>query len=426
VQYRGGRYVFKTKVQRNSTKGNYIRALPLAYALFSEFCVNIMTKDRKPKILVSLPLPPPHSGVETLTQFFLLSPLKEKFELLHVDSSNKRSNEVRGRLDYANLTMTVRNGLKIVHTMARNRPHLANIPIARNRFGFIRDGFYILVCSLMGAKVVSRMTGDHFDKYYGSEVPLMRAFIRLVLGRISRIIVRADRIRRQFEGLYPHSRIETVYLPFDPHFFDDVGHIGKLAAKDGIVRSLFMGHISEAKGAFDLLKSIPQVLEGFENVQFLFAGNIIEKEYNLTFVENKVGQGESFLESIDSSNEHIKYLDVITGKRKRELLKSVDILVLPSYSEGFPFAVLEAMAAGLPVVATPVGALPEVFKDRENILFVSVGDVEGLADAILELVKNPNLRKQMGERNEQLVREQFNLSVFSQRMASIYNAVLHQ
>lgn len=254
----------------------------------------------------------------------------------------------------------------------------------------------------------------------------MRDFIRAVLGRISRVIVRADRIRRQFVGLYPNSRIETVYLPFDPHFFDDVGNIEKLAAKDGIVRVLFMGHISKAKGAFDLLKSIPQVLERFENVKFLFAGNIIEKEYNITFVENKVGLRESFLGSIDSSNEHIEYLGVVTGKRKKELLKSVDMLVLPSYSEAFSFAVLEAMAAGLPVVATPVGALPEVFKDRENILFVPIGDVGSLANAILKLVEKPNLRKQMGERNEQVVREQFNLSVFSQRMASIYNAVLHQ
>jgi glycosyltransferase involved in cell wall biosynthesis len=380
--------------------------------------------NKKPKILLLLPLPPPFSGVETLTQFFLQSPLKFHFDLLHVDSSNKRSNEVRGKLDITNILMTAKNGLKLVRVIIQNRPELANIPIARNRFGFFRDGIYILVCSLTGAKVVSRMTGDHFDQFYRSSGSLMKLYIRLVLNNISRIIVRGDRIRKQFHNLYPNSQVETVYLPFDPKYFNDVSKCKKLSSVDGVMRVLFMGHISKAKGAFDLMLSIPMILERFHNVKFLFAGNIIQKEYNIRFIENSDQQAMSFLDGIELSKNNTEYLGVVTGRRKKELLKSVDILVLPSYSEGFPFVALEAMAAGLPVVATPVGALPEIFRDRENILFVPIGDPKAIAHAIVELLECKALRSEMGKRNKKVVRERFNLDVFSERMTNIFSSLL--
>jgi len=149
-----------------------------------------------------------------------------------------------------------------------------------------------------------------------------------------------------------------------------VGNTKKLSAKDGIIRVLFIGHISKAKGALDLIKSIPLVVKQLPAVKFLFAGNVIERDYNIKFVQNSTHLCRLFWGLKDRYPEHFEYLGVVTGKTKKELLKSVDILALPSYSEGFPFVVLEGMSAGLPVIATRVGALPEVFRHGEDIFFV--------------------------------------------------------
>lgn len=379
--------------------------------------------EKKVKVLLALPLPPPYSGVETFTQFFLQCNLREIFDFIHIDTSNKRSNEFRGKIDIPNLVRSVRTVIRIAYALIRNLPEIANVPIAKNKFGFLRDGIIILICSLFGAKVVTRMTGDHFSEFYNEQNHLMRQFIRIVLKRTSKIVVRANRIRAQFDGLYPQSKIEVVYLPFDPEFFRDVEQVSKLSESDGIIRVLYVGHITKAKGAFDLLSAVPKVLAKNNNVKFIFAGNLFRNEYNVTHVGNLHRMDIVFQKYLERYSDHIEFKGIVQSIEKRFLFKTADLLVLPSYSESFSYVVLEAMAAELPVVATPVGALPEVFEDRKNILFVPTDDSDALAAAINELVQSRRLRVEMGRLNRLTVRDRFDLETFSQRMAAIYNDV---
>jgi glycosyltransferase involved in cell wall biosynthesis len=86
----------------------------------------------------------------------------------------------------------------------------------------------------------------------------------------------------------------------------------------------------------------------------------------------------------------------VWGDEKRDLFRSSSILLLPSYYENLPLVVLEAAAAGMAIVATPVGALPELFVDRESILFVERGNPEQLGEAISELARDGDLRAHLG------------------------------
>jgi glycosyltransferase involved in cell wall biosynthesis len=104
------------------------------------------------------------------------------------------------------------------------------------------------------------------------------------------------------------------------------------------------------------------------------------------------------------------------------LLAAADIFVLPSHNEGLPVSILEAMGASLPVVTTPVGAIPELVVAETGIL-VAPGSVSQLAEALEALVKNPELRLQLGAAGRERVEQHFRIEATAERFVSIYRAL---
>jgi len=103
-----------------------------------------------------------------------------------------------------------------------------------------------------------------------------------------------------------------------------------------------------------------------------------------------------------------------------ELLRSADIFVLPSHFEGLPVAILEAMAAGLPVISTPVGAIPDAVKDGVTGFLVQAGATGMLAEAIAKLVNDRGLRERMGEAGRNLAESQFSIEAVAKKIGTIY------
>jgi len=382
-----------------------------------------MKETNKEKILVASPLPPPYSGYEKITEYILKSKISQEFDIIHLDTSNKRTNIVRGKFSVLNIFNTGKLIIKIIWLLLIHRPKMANIPIARNKAGFLKWSALIVVASIFKVKVVSRLGGDDFDKFYHASSCLMKKYIKSVLHRISIIIVRANRLKKQFSGLVSEDKLRVVYLPIDISEFSNTTVNKK--DPDGVTKILYMGHISKAKGALDLLEAIPILIKDARNIEFSFVGDIMKAERNIVHINNPHDIEEK-INSIIKENElsqYVKFFGILKGREKIRMLQKSDIFVFPSYSEGFPFAVLEAMAAGLPIVSTPVGALPEVFEDRINVLFTEIGNPQKIADNIATLIKDKHLADSMCKINKDLIKREFNLDIFGGRMISIFNGL---
>jgi glycosyltransferase involved in cell wall biosynthesis len=102
------------------------------------------------------------------------------------------------------------------------------------------------------------------------------------------------------------------------------------------------------------------------------------------------------------------------------LLRRTDILVLPSHVENLPMTVLEGFAYGIAVVATPVGAIPEVIEPERNGLLVPVGDIEALANALRRLIENPDLRLRLGAAARQDHADRYDINTYIPRLAAIW------
>ena len=106
------------------------------------------------------------------------------------------------------------------------------------------------------------------------------------------------------------------------------------------------------------------------------------------------------------------------------LLNAMDLFILPSHTEGLPITILEAMAAGRPVVATSVGGIPEVVRDGETGILIHSRDPEGLAEAVIRLLEAPRLARAMGEEGRKRVEALFTMEAEAGRTSMVYRQVL--
>jgi len=159
---------------------------------------------------------------------------------------------------------------------------------------------------------------------------------------------------------------------------------------------LFVGRLVKEKGVREVVMAIESLLTYgvcLDGIEFWFAGDGPELDM-LREATSRFPVGI------------IRTLGVLGSEELDSVYQSAQVLLLPSYSEGFPYVVIEAMRAGLPIICTPTGALADLIKPKENGLVVQIGDAAGLADAVRTFVFDEALVKRISENNAQLFLEQ--------------------
>jgi glycosyltransferase involved in cell wall biosynthesis len=141
---------------------------------------------------------------------------------------------------------------------------------------------------------------------------------------------------------------------------------------------------------------------------------LLRYESNRSFIESRIAEFVS-----NPGKFGAEYLGLISGAQKQAEFLRADLFVLPSYSEGFSMSVLEALSYGLPVVATPVGALGEIVTHERNGLIVPVGEPGDLSQAICRLLAHQRQREFMAKVNRDYVRKKFHLKKIAQELETI-------
>lgn len=177
---------------------------------------------------------------------------------------------------------------------------------------------------------------------------------------------------------------------------------------------IHIGRLCKSKGQHLSLKAAANLLQSGQEAVYLIVGKDLEQDgAYLNYLKDMAQEL-----GIDKSVRFLGHRSDIP-----QLLALSDILVLPSYTEGLPLVILEAMAAGLAVVATPVGGIPEVVIHQETGFLVPVEDVLALGDAIFKLLQNPLLKNEMGNKGLEMVRKNFSLEKMCQEVFDIYQKV---
>lgn len=170
---------------------------------------------------------------------------------------------------------------------------------------------------------------------------------------------------------------------------------------------MFAGTLKKGKGYQDLIHAFAKIDNKLDDWKLVFAGN------------GELSEAKKMVEDF-GLEDRVVFLGWVSGKDKRDAFSRASIFCLPSYAEGFPMAILDAWSYGIPVIATPVGGIPDVAIHKENMMLFKAGDVFSLQNIMEELITNENLQLKLSAASFEFSNNIFSVEKLSKEWNEIY------
>lgn len=362
------------------------------------------SSEKKLRVVMAGPLPPLIGGMATVIEDISKSSLPDRvrLELFNTGKETRHRRFVLVALFYKFSLWA--KWFKTIGGRERTVVHIHTC----SGWSFFLDGVLLMIACLRRRPTVLHIHGARFDTFLDTLPSLLFQMARVITKLATRVVVLSEEWDEKLSQRLPNIKNTVIKngVPVPEEITKTAETIN--------VKVLFLGNLSERKGVWDLLEAMKSVPR---SVQLLFAGG--EDEHNI---------GEKLNQKIRQLNlqENVKWLGPVYGADKKDLLRDVDIFVLPSYAEGLPISLLEAMCAALPVVSTPVGGIPTVVKHNEQGLIVEPGNVKALSGALTTLAGNSELRLKIGATARQTCIEQYSIETVVNRYMDMYSEIINK
>lgn len=355
-------------------------------ALPQEPLSSSVAAKRRPRVLLVGFMPPTKGGVTTFMLNLIGSHLKNEFEFVPFTTSRPPKRNVIDNCGYGAL---LRGGPRRILTgILVTFWHLFSFPFvvifdridlvqiqASDYFVFWESTLYAIMARMVGRPVLLRLGGS-FDVFHGGSPPAVRRLISAALNLPQCVIAQSDFAYRLIREV--GRRGPVVILPNWSPDANIVEVLRPLSENPGFL--FIAGNEAKRKGIEQILAAAAQLDRSRSPARF----HLLAMTPSL--IERVKALGLTNIRTIEGPVKHSRVL---------EAMRQNDVFLLPSHGEGFPNSLLEAMAAGMPAIVTPVAAVPEIVADG-SALTIPIGDSTALADAIDKLARDPDLRKKLG------------------------------
>jgi len=377
-------------------------------------------KSEKTKILLIGPFAPPIGGMQTSLENILSSELKDKYDLSVLDITGLRTRK-KGTISQG-ISHQIILFFRLAYLLIKKRPNIVHLHL-KGGFYFYRRAADIILCRLFRSKLILQICGGDIKPFYTKGTCIRKLLIKFILGISNRVIALSNSWKDFLSTITKADNITVIsngVVISDFRLKDDVKR--KLGLDDSDIMILFMGGKSYKKGAFDLLNFILKESENLENTNFIIAGrpDVYEDP------EETIRTGKKFLEIINREHvrRRVQFVGELSGQEKIDYYLSADIFLLLSYFENFPNVMLEAMAAGLPIIITDVGGVRDVLQDGVNAFIIQPGDINTLSEKLKILLGDKDLRQRMGKTNLLLAKEKYDMPIIAKKIDKLYQELL--
>jgi glycosyltransferase involved in cell wall biosynthesis len=271
---------------------------------------------------------------------------------------------------------------RLVALLMRERGLVVHLH-AQAGWSFWREALFMALAIAARCPLVLQLHGGGFQRLHDEGSGLARATIRFLLTQAACVLVPCESLRRWVRGLAHHAYVECAPNPVLPTAPPED------ARRPNLV--LFLGKLAPEKGLFDLLEAVSALRPAVPDVRLMCAG------------EGDRGAVARYAEQLGIADA-VKCTGWVGPSGKRALLESAAVFALPSYDEALPMGLLEAMAAGVAPVVTPVGGMPEVVVDGLSGLVAAPGDVATLQRLLRKLLLDRKLAARIGAAARESVR----------------------
>ncbi|MBQ6815007.1 MAG: glycosyltransferase family 4 protein [Lachnospiraceae bacterium] len=257
-----------------------------------------------------------------------------------------------------------------------------------SRASFHRKSIFIKYAKKINKRIIIHMHGAEFDIFYENECNAKaKEKIKSIFSLADKVVVLSEEWKEFFSKICNKEKIMVLYnaVKITDYYRND--YIDK--------NILFLGRLGKRKGTYDILEAIPKVIKEVEDVHFYFAG------------DGELDRCRQICEEKGIAS-YVTFLGWIKGEKKDEYLKKCSTYLLPSYNEGMPMSVLEAMSYGNIVIASDIGGISKIIQDGENGYLIRPGDVDGISDRLISTLKDIN-RSEIGNEAYNTISNKFNL-----------------
>jgi len=351
----------------------------------------------KPLVLmVGMHLTKTRGGITTLTADILGSVIKNDCAFVYLASQAEDFGPFR------KILLALTTAVRFVAVCIFRRPQLVYVHIGSNA-SLYRESAFILLAKVFRKRIVAHFHAGDFEDYYRRQSVIGKRFIQRTLAMADRLVAVSEESAGQLYRANRQLKVTTI-----PNVIN-VSAFARIPSRDsrqhvGPVRLLFVGAVGKLKGENDLIDALA-----------------ILKAKGLNIKVSVVGyDAESLRDRCEHRNvsDLIDHLGPVSMDKRISFFEKADIFVLPTYAEAMPISVIEAMAAGLAVVTTAVGGIPEIITDGEDGILFPCGDVEALAEKIIFLINNPKECEKLGKNARRRVREQMDFAAYTARLRS--------
>jgi len=372
-----------------------------------------MTRDARPRLLAVGPLPPPLGGVQLMNERLIGSSLARDFEIETVNTSKGRARWAVEKQSWRTPVDFVRHAAMLIAAIVRFRPDVVYVHAASG-FSFSRDWALMAIARLMGRRVVCHYHGTRHTIFPSTETAFGRFAGRAMMAAAHRVIALSPGYRDTYAQVWGRSD-----LAWSPNLVDLAPYAGLPATAPWLAPGeravLFMGRLSAPKGIYDLFDAMAPVLANHPDVRFVLAG-VAETEAQEPLLRAEVERR--------GLASRVTFLGSVEGREKALAYATSSVIAIPSWTEAFPLVIPEAMAGGVPMVVTAVGAIPDFLVDGEDGLLIPPRDPRALAAALDRLLSDESMRARMSARVRQRAEREFAVEVGAERVRQVLNELL--
>lgn len=353
-------------------------------------------------------------GVVNIYNKFDREMRESKYEIYHIRVGRIHRFKIFNFLLFRIIDL-VFNYVKFIVELILIRPAIIHLNLSLNKKSIYRDFVYLMISRVIIRKIKILMHIHGWEENLALDLKSKKFFnntFRKMAERANIIIVLASQFKEcMLDVINSPQKIVVMPTTVDVNSFQ-----AKLKSNSKYTFNiLFLSRIIRNKGIFEIVDNIENIMmyNQPKKIMFIFAGDGIDKRSLEKYVIDK------------KLENHVEFTGYVRGKEKANLFKKSDIFIFPSYhAEGCPVAVLEAMASGLPVISTDVGALREIIIDDVNGIIISKQSVEQITEAINTLINNNELRVKISKNNRKKAESEFDVPIIFKKIESIYDNLI--
>jgi glycosyltransferase involved in cell wall biosynthesis len=229
------------------------------------------------------------------------------------------------------------------------------------------------------------------------------------LDRAEIIVVVDNNFKRYLELIgIGGDKVFVMTTMFDSETLDN----NSITLSDRPIKLLFLSRFDPLKGGYETLQAVNLLKKNYPNLRLIMAGD--GPDFNRL---------KNYSKKFDLTD-NVTFAGYVRGKSKSEVFSNSSIYVFPTaYREGCPVSMIEAMAAGLSIIATPVGAIPSIIKDGKNGILLQNTKPETIANAIEKLITHPEVLKRIQMTNRKIAFEKYEASLVTKKFESLIKSI---